>query len=256
MARDIAINELVRWTNPFDLTAGAFSIAMRHNPDGVAGGDLYVWAIANNAGNKNGSTIRNVSANKLEFKVVATGGGTSAIVAYNSYSAVEQHICCTYDGTFSGTATDHLKLYVDGVSRADASVNPSGSVENAQNVHGIGNRLDAAGSDDNPGIYGDFAIWDRVLTADEAAALSDGYSPLYFQNGLRNYYPLITNSNDLVGGTTISTYDNGTTVAHFTKYISLPPPLIFHAPAAAPAGANPKGPLGMPLHGPLAGPIG
>ncbi len=85
-------------------------------------------------------------------------------------------------------------MYLNGVSKTvTEAVTPSGSVvsDAANNLY-IGSRVTDREFD---GRIAEVAIWDVILTADEAAILSKGYSPLFVRpQNLVAYWPLIRES--------------------------------------------------------------
>lgn len=104
------------------------------------------------------------------------------------------------------------------------------------------------------GKKAEVAIWERLLADDEIVALAKGWSPLFFRDELHSYLPLFdTTGEDWRNGANLTLAGTPTKYPH--------PPMIYpgtvfpsYTPAAV-AAANPKGPLGMPLHGPFGGPI-
>lgn len=68
------------------------------------------------------------------------------------------------------------------------------------------------------GRLAEIGVWDRILAADERAALAAKFSPLFFRRGLRFYTKLHTPSIDVVAGRT-PTFDGTTVIKH--------PPIIY-----------------------------
>ena len=111
------------------------------------------------------------------------------------------HIVVTYD---YGSTSNVPATWYDGVSQTvDTDLTPSGSVTNDATTLRIGAHTDA--SEFMNGRMAEFAIWERIITSAEVAILADGYSPLFIQNGLNTYLPLIGNTeNELIEGGTVA----------------------------------------------------
>lgn len=98
------------------------------------------------------------------------------------------HIVFTFD---SSADTNDPVMYIDGVLAALTEANtPSGTANTNTSPYVIGNRAsDNARNWD--GQLAEFAVWDRILSTGEIAALGKGYSPLFFPVGRVEYIPLI-----------------------------------------------------------------
>lgn len=105
------------------------------------------------------------------------------------------------------------------------------------------------------GLIAHMAFWDVELTAADAAMLAAGVSPLLVKpQNLITYYPL-DGLQEVMGGLTLT--KTGSPALAASRPIYYPQsPIIRLAAAAAPAGTRPQNPLGHPLAGPFAGPIG
>ena len=120
------------------------------------------------------------------------------------------HKCDTFN---FGATTNNPVIYVNGVSQAITErVTPvgTGGIPNTAAVIG-----DALGATQKwNGRMAEFAIWNRILTADEVSALgADAFSPLFFPRGLVLYMPFINVVQELVGGVALT--DAGTSaIAH------------------------------------------
>lgn len=118
----------------------------------------------------------------------------------------------TYD---FGSSANLPVAYRDGVSQTiTIRANPIGTADYAKDD---GNLRIGAYQDGSAeywlGKIAEFAIWNRILTAAEAAILGKGYSPLFIPNGLVFYAPLIRNVPDLKGGGS-GTVTNAAVFAH------------------------------------------
>lgn len=102
-------------------------------------------------------------------------------------SSAWHHLLITYDG--GSTSNDPL-IYVDGTQGAVDSVTPIGTINTTGAAYYIGNR--STGSRAWDGMLAEFAIWDAILTQDEATSLAKGYSPLFIRpQSLVEYLPMI-----------------------------------------------------------------
>ncbi len=104
----------------------------------------------------------------------------------------------------------------------------------------IGNRGDQTRS--FQGDMSELAMWNRILTADEAIGVTNRISPLAYPNGLLFYIRLIRTAADLITGTTLTV--TGTTVTTHPRMIyptspatpiGMVPAIV--VPAFLPAGA-------------------
>jgi len=148
-----------------------------------------------------------------------------------------QHFCGTHD--LSSTSNDPV-LYINGVSQTITERSaPSGTRSNTSTTFTIGRDTDGTQYWDGKGC--EFAIWNRILSADEVAILAEGYSPSFIRNGLVMYLPLIgraTAEPDLVKAVTGSLTNSPAAAAHPRIYY--PAPFQTYAvAAAAPAGGQP-----------------
>lgn len=123
------------------------------------------------------------------------------------------HIGHTYDWT--STTNDPI-IYQNGVSQTITErVTPAGSAVNSNTGFWIGSEAGASQFFD--GRIAELAIWNRILTADEMAALADGFAPSFFRRGLVFYTPLLgklTNERDSILGTAGSVDAGVTAIAH------------------------------------------
>lgn len=98
------------------------------------------------------------------------------------------NLIVTYDG---GATTNDPVIYIDNSSQSLTETNaPSGSIVTNADAYVLG----ARGGDslrNFDGKLAEFAIWDRILTTGEIAALAKGYSPAFFFTSLVEYLPLI-----------------------------------------------------------------
>jgi hypothetical protein len=106
------------------------------------------------------------------------------------------HLGIAYD---SSSSSNDAIFYANGVAQAVTVLDvPSGVEVNNTDPYIIGNRGD--GSRTFCGRLAEFAIWDRILSADEWTAIGRGMSPLCCPEGLRCYVPIIRGGSDLING--------------------------------------------------------
>jgi len=123
------------------------------------------------------------------------------------------HICITYDG--SSTANDPL-IYLDGVSQAVTERStPSGTLLLPDGTVTIGRA--SGGGQEFDGRLAEFAIWNRILTAGEVAALGKGFAPPTNPRGLLTYLPLIGRASpeiELMGGSNLTLSNSPANIEH------------------------------------------
>lgn len=103
------------------------------------------------------------------------------------------HVAVTYDNSLAANAP---VMYVDGVSQTVTTAIPAvGAYSSFADLWRVGNR----GNHDRS--FKDFlaeaAMWNRILTADEIAALAKGFSPSNFVRGRVLYCPMVRDAVDL-----------------------------------------------------------
>ncbi len=129
------------------------------------------------------------------------------------------HILIVYD---SGDVTNNAIIYVDGVSQTVTEANaPSGTPNTNSSAYLLGNRKAPTDLFNRTwdGRLCEWAVWNRLLTADEAAILGKGFSPLFIPDGLIRYSPLIRSLNDRL--------DNGAQTVNGTPTVIAHPPIIY-----------------------------
>jgi hypothetical protein len=144
-----------------------------------------------------------------------------------------QHVCVTF---LAGSSTG-IRLYVNGVEDANSpsssiGITNSGASANVQLQ--IGNAHDF--TRDIDGKLAEVAGWNRVLSAEEIAALAKGFSPKFFP-GLAFYAPLVRDDADVVSGTDASVNGTPSVFPH--------PPIIYPSRPLAVSPAAPAAPGGI-----------
>ena len=151
-------------------------------------------------------------------------------------------------------STSSRACYVDGGADT-ANTNTVTGVNAATNRFSVGRRGDSSPTLYYDGRIAEIGIWSVSLSSASRTQLAAGFSPLLVEPAsLLHYWPLknISDLTDRVGGVTLTAFNTPTTANH--------PPMLnpvgqrIFVPVTAVV-ANPKGPLGMPLHGALGGPI-
>lgn len=163
------------------------------------------------------------------------GSGTSfrrTAVTGSLPASAWYHVIFTHDGTFTDKTT--ASIYIDGSEVSyDTGADGSGTEDSyGATYQCIGGRYydDAR----NWGGYlAEMATWNRVITAGERAALAARYSPRFFMNGIKGYWPLVRDTIDPIHGD-YGTLDGTAVVAH--PPIIYPAPMYFAAPAIQAAG--------------------
>jgi hypothetical protein len=167
------------------------------------------------------------------------------------------HLLLTYDG--SNTANNPV-VYINGSSVTVTRITgPAGTRTPSGANFNIGNRADSTLWWD--GHIAEFAIWDRILTAGDATALSKGYSPLFLRNSLKEYVPLLRdnvswyNAAPTIVGTLVTNHPRVIYPSSSWKIIALggggqtlSPPLIastvaLYAPTVTPGAVTVTAPL-------------
>lgn len=142
--------------------------------------------------------------------------GGSADWRVNAPSAnAWHHVLVTYD---SSSATNDPIIYIDGVSQSlTVDFNASGTANTTTDAFVIGNRT--TGTARNwAGDLCEFAVWNRILTAPEAASIgTKKFSPLFYPKSLVLYVPLIRDVKDLKNNTALTV--SGTIVSSHPRII-------------------------------------
>jgi len=123
------------------------------------------------------------------------------------------HICITYDGS---STTNNPLIYLDGVSQAVTTRStPSGTLLLPDGTVTIGRAT--GGGQEFDGRLAEFAMWNRILTAGEVAALGKGFAPPTNPRGLLTYLPLIGRASpeiELMGGSNLTLSNSPVNIAH------------------------------------------
>lgn len=119
------------------------------------------------------------------------------------------HWLLTYDS--SSTANDPSMYYNGALDTGVTEYStPSGTATSGSASVYIGNRADLGRIFD--GRFCEYAIWDRILSAGEIAALASGHAPAFFPVGRIMYLPMTRAAADLDNGS--ASYSNGAVQAH------------------------------------------
>lgn len=135
-----------------------------------------------------------IGSSKLEYHVDwGTTDGKWTIT--RPTQDVWHQVVITYDG---GATTNEAVVYIDGASvTVTNSSEPAGTINSdSGSTYSIGNR--AAGDRAWDGMIADWAKWNVILTASEAAALGKGMSPRLIRPGsLVEFVPLVREMNSV-----------------------------------------------------------
>ena len=126
-------------------------------------------------------------SNKYEYQIRWSGAQARWTIPKPSDNAWH-HVLVTYDG--SSTANDP-KIYLNGaLQTVTRLVAPSGTIATASGNYIIGNR-DSTANRGWDGYLAEFAVWDRILSSTEAAAIGTAKkSALWYPDKLACYLPL------------------------------------------------------------------
>jgi hypothetical protein len=156
--------------------------------------------------------------NMLDILSAATHGSWVWGGATTFPLAADHHLCMTYN--IGAGIAEVPTVYLDGValSLSAAAVQPTAMVGSAALTELMGATF-TVGAGSFVGRWWDYGIWDRVVTAQEAASMALGYSPAFFQNGLVAYTPGIGTGQfwTLPSGTAMT--ESGQTNYDSSKYI-------------------------------------
>lgn len=141
---------------------------------------------------------------------------------------VWRNFVVTYDRS---STTNNPRLWVDGSEVTFTEVvAPSGTVATGQDSCRFGE--DENATSDYEGDIAEAGFWDRIVTDDEAVALSKGFSPLFFMRGLQHHWDMIRNLNDRIAGANLTS--TGSTIAvHLNMIYPTSPELVPFVAAAA-----------------------
>lgn len=156
--------------NPIDLSGSPLSISMRINRES-SGASGYLLEVRGTGGGARSLTFRVDALDRLQFLHEFSGTDVERVSDPLIGSVgTDLHVMVTYDavGTFAG-----IRLYVDGVEQTYAvETNSTGTPELLDLAWTLGGRLSAVESFD--GEISDVRVWDRVLSAEEAARVFNG----------------------------------------------------------------------------------
>lgn len=149
------------------------------------------------------SLLRSGAANTIA--ACFRNGGSGPMVTFPfTFDGTMRSVIFTYNGP---AAPNCVIGYLDGVSQTLGGSTVNGTIGTGQTAFLVGG---VAGFRWN-GKIAEAAIYNRVITAAEAAMHGAGYSCMHFPRGLIFYAPLIREVGDIVGGLTGTI--TGTTVA-------------------------------------------
>lgn len=174
------------------------SYYIRHNRNGAGGGGFGILWRKNTIAISTSSVSLQYNGTLLVFNQAFSGAsGANWTIAGGITIGSNFDSLVTYD---AGNSANLPTWYLNGVSQAvSIGTAASGSVSTNAATFCIGNR----GSDlirNWDGVLSHFAVWDRILSAEEASALSSGVSPLFFPQDLKLYWPGYNSAQELING--------------------------------------------------------
>ncbi len=188
-----------------DLALAAFSISVWVNADTVGEGNTGRIATKRPTDDNGGWLFFTDATASLGFQTV---DGASAAEANqrgaNNAAPLNQwnQVILTYDD--DGDQKGHIYVAGSEISYDTDTAGVQGvAASDADGNFILGN--DEAASRTFDGHMAHFAVWNRVLTAGEIAALAAGYSPLFFLSGMQLYAPLDASTQDYMGNTATDT---------------------------------------------------
>ena len=188
---------------------------------GDGGGNLgRIWHKGNTGGGLDTSHNNNATDNAYDYN--RRFSVSNGIWRYTRPSANAWHnVIVVHD--MSADTNDPI-IYIDGVSQSltEAQV-PSGTVANNAEGYCLGNRNDTVNRCWD-GLLAEFAVWNRLLSAAEAAALATGRSPLTMAQNLVEYIDFVRDNRSLILEPPTVT---GTTVADHPRIFALGRPQSF-----------------------------
>lgn len=141
------------------------------------------------------------STGTMRFERIALSGGPGRWHTTTSLNSLSGwiHLALTYNDS---SASNDPQWYINGVADTVIENQSPGDTPRALITDSavFGNRKSYDRNWD--GRLEEFARWNRILSADEIAALAKRFSPLFFRNGLVHYLPSIANARDVKLGTT------------------------------------------------------
>lgn len=139
------------------------------------------------------------------------------------------HFAITYD---SSSAANDPVICIDGVVHGvTAAARGSGTASVNSDAYVVGNRAND-GARNWDGLLAEWAVWDRILSADDIAALAKGFSPAFFPASLVSHMPLVRdNVDELRAAPTLT----GTAVQPHPSILYPETPQIVVPPAATTA---------------------
>ena len=145
--------------------------------------------------------------NELRFLIADSGGDQANGISTGTpgTSTAWQHIIIQ-------RAVSTYTQYVDGSADGSATNAAVGAIDVGTALY-FGARSDEDADRRFGGDMAEWAKWDRVLTADEQAALATGFSPLFFPQELKWYLPMVRPYVEVREGLTVTNVGS-TTGAH------------------------------------------
>lgn len=113
-------------------------------------------------------------------------------------------VCITWDATRSWASAVQPRLWVNGYecsqlnTRRVPAANTIAPTTDANSPWQIGRAKFDGFTEHGQLVVGEVALWDRLLKASEAVQISEGNAANLFPNGLKFYYSLLSNAEDVI----------------------------------------------------------
>lgn len=161
-----------------------------------------------------GFVLRSNDIGSADF-MIAVGASYYTARGTRPSSGSWQHWAGTYDGETATLWTNGSSAATDTLPSGNMAAAPAGTKTYIGNSYGAPTRY-------WNGRLAEIGLWNRALSADEIAALADGFAPSLFPRGLISYWPLmgrISPESDWFGGQTGSLVNTPTAADHPPKII-------------------------------------
>lgn len=214
-------------------TSIPFSVSCWVNLDAVATKWIWLMHASGDASNSLGFYYFAGTPDRVELLGYSSGTNLTARCAtsFNDLSA-EGWIHFVVASTGSATATNaNHAIYENGALLAELTYTSSTDTEvPAAGSFSLGGQI-YSDTTNHDGQIAEVGVWDRQITAGEAAALAAGFAPSCISNGLVAYMPLVNDTADVMNGPA-DTVDGGSAFVHpsiiypSTYKVQTYPPLV------------------------------
>lgn len=212
MARECnGSTDRLEYANVLNTIGAAQSLSLWTYLDTIATPYRYLFCAHNSANTAYGTVLGLGYVNATTSRITLFSAGSTELShsgqkTTSLITGAWHHFLYTWDGSVTA-ANSHI--YFDGTEITYDDATNGASLTAATGKWAIGARIydDARNTD---GRMAEVGFWNRVLSADEIAALAKRYAPPSFPNSLVMYAPLIRDTYDRYGK---AATEDGTTVA-------------------------------------------